>query len=94
MQVCNIASLPELPWVGQVLGRDGHRFKGRGLCIARMRSSSEGARCTGTRDSPNEVRAVVLIPVNRVRFLISPAYDRGEAEEQVKDRWRRYWRRL
>ncbi len=41
----------------------------------------------------NEVRAVVLIPVDRARFLISPAYDRGAAEEQVKDRWRRYWRR-
>jgi len=25
---------------------------------------------------------------------VSPAYDRGETEGQVKDRWRRYWRKL
>jgi predicted pyridoxine 5'-phosphate oxidase superfamily flavin-nucleotide-binding protein len=34
------------------LVRKGYRFKGRGLSIARMKSSSAGARCTGTRDLP------------------------------------------
>ena len=34
------------------LVRKGYRFKGRGMSIARMKSSSAGARCTGTRDSP------------------------------------------
>jgi predicted pyridoxine 5'-phosphate oxidase superfamily flavin-nucleotide-binding protein len=34
------------------LVRKGYRFKGRGLSIARTRSSSAGARCTGTKDSP------------------------------------------
>jgi hypothetical protein len=42
----------------------------------------------------NEIRAVVLIRVYRALPLISPAYDRGETEEQVNDRWRRYWRKL
>jgi uncharacterized protein len=32
------------------LVRKGYRFKGWGLSIARMRSSSAGARCTGTRE--------------------------------------------
>jgi hypothetical protein len=32
--------------------------------------------------------------VNRALPLISPAYDRGKTEEQVKDRWRLYWRKL
>ncbi len=41
-----------------------------------------------------EIRAVVLIRVERALPLISPAYDPGETEEQVKDRWRRYWRKL
>ena len=41
-----------------------------------------------------EIRAVVLIRVERALPLISPAYDRSETEGQVKDRWRRYWRKL
>ena len=41
-----------------------------------------------------EIRAVVLIHVERALPLSSPAYDRGETEEQVKNRWRRYWRKL
>jgi hypothetical protein len=42
----------------------------------------------------SEIRAVVLIHVERALPLISPAYDRGETEEQVKARWRNYWRKL
>jgi hypothetical protein len=38
-----------------------------------------------------EIQAVALIRVDRALPLISPAYERGETEEHVKDRWRRYW---
>jgi hypothetical protein len=41
-----------------------------------------------------EIRAVVLIRIERALPVISPAYDRGDTEEQVKDRWREYWRKL
>jgi hypothetical protein len=41
-----------------------------------------------------EIRAVVLIRVERALPLISPSYDSGATEEQVKDRWGRYWRKL
>jgi len=37
---------------------------------------------------------VVLIRVERALPMFSPAYDRGDTEEQVKERWRRYWRKL
>jgi hypothetical protein len=39
-------------------------------------------------------QAVVLIRVERSLPVISPAYNRGDTEEQVKDRWRQYWRKL
>jgi hypothetical protein len=42
----------------------------------------------------DKIRGVVLIRVERALPLTSPAYDRGGTEEQVKDRWRRYWRKL
>lgn len=76
------------------LVRKGYRFKGRGVV---HRSDAVFRReCQMYRDAglTNEIRAVVLIRVERTLTLISPAYDRGETEEQVKVRWREYWRRL
>jgi predicted pyridoxine 5'-phosphate oxidase superfamily flavin-nucleotide-binding protein len=76
------------------LVRKGYRFKGKGVV---HRSGEAFQRmCQMYRDAgvTTEIRAVVLIRVDRALPLISPAYDRGETEEQVKDRWRRYWRNL
>ena len=77
------------------LVRKGYRFKGRGFVHRSGEVFERGCqmyRNMGTTTS--EIRAVVLIRVDRALPLISPAYDRGETEEQVKDRWRRYWRKL
>jgi uncharacterized protein len=80
------------------LVRKGYRFKGRAsvhrsddvfLCACQMYRDA-GA----TNEITNEIRAVVLIRVDRALPLISPAYDHGATEEQVKDRMRRYWRKL
>ncbi len=74
--------------------RKGYRFKGRGVV---HRSDEVFERvCQMYRDQglTIEIRTVVLIRVERALPLISPAYDRGETEGQVKDRWCRYWRKL
>jgi hypothetical protein len=42
----------------------------------------------------HDIRAVVLIRMERALPVFSPAYDRGDTEEQVKERWRRYWQKL
>jgi predicted pyridoxine 5'-phosphate oxidase superfamily flavin-nucleotide-binding protein len=76
------------------LARKGYRFKGQGVV---HRSDEVFERvCQMYRDKglTLEIRAVVLIRVERALPLISPAYDQGATEEQVKDRWRRYWRKL
>jgi len=76
------------------LVRKGYRFKGRGIV---HRSDAVFQRvCQMYRDAgvTSEIRAVVLIHVERALPLISPAYDRGETEQQVKARWRNYWRKL
>ena len=38
----------------------------------------------------NEIRAVVLVEVERVLSLTSPAYDLGATEEEVRERWERH----
>src|ERR1700704_3145470 len=69
------------------LVRKGYRFKGRGI-VYRSGEVFE-AVCHRYRDrgSTIEIRAVVLVRVERALPVVSPAYDRGETEEQVKDRW-------
>jgi uncharacterized protein len=80
------------------LVRKGYRFKGWGAVHRSDEVFQRG--CQMYRDAgasseiTDKIRAVVLIRVDRAVPLISPVYDRGETEEQVKERWRRYWRKL
>ena len=80
--------------VVDLLVRKGYRFKGRGV-VHRADEIFQRV-CQMYRDAgiTSEIQAVVLIRVDRALPLFSPAYDRGMTEEQVKDRWRRYWRKL
>ncbi len=73
------------------LVRKGYRFKGRGFVHRSDDVFQRGCRMYRDKGLTIEIHAVVLIRVDRALPLISPAYDRGETEEHVKDRWRRYW---
>ena len=75
------------------LVRKGYRFKGRGI-VHSDEVFQRGCQMYREMGLTSEIRAVVLIRVDRALPLISPAYDRGETEEQVKARWRNYWRKL
>jgi uncharacterized protein len=76
------------------LVRKGYRFKGRAVVHRSDDVFQRGVQMYRDAGATSEIRAVVLIRVERALPLISPAYDRGATEEQVKDRWRRYWRKL
>jgi len=73
------------------LVRKGYRFNGRGFVHRSDDVFQRGCRMYRDKGLTIEIQAVVLIRVDRALPLISPAYDRGETEEHVKDRWRRYW---
>jgi predicted pyridoxine 5'-phosphate oxidase superfamily flavin-nucleotide-binding protein len=36
------------------------------------------------------IRSVVLVKIDEAMSLISPAYDQGQSEEQVREKWQRY----
>jgi uncharacterized protein len=76
------------------LVRKGYRFKGQAVVHRSDEIFQRGCRMYRDVGLTLEIRAVVLIRVDRALPVISPAYDRGDTEEQVKDRWRRYWRKL
>jgi predicted pyridoxine 5'-phosphate oxidase superfamily flavin-nucleotide-binding protein len=76
------------------LVRKGYRFRGLGVVHRSDDTFERGCRMYRDLGVTSDIAAVVVIRVERALPLTSPAYDRGDTEEQVKDRWRRYWRRL
>jgi predicted pyridoxine 5'-phosphate oxidase superfamily flavin-nucleotide-binding protein len=76
------------------MARKGYRFKGTAEVV------SEGPRFEelvafyerrGTQDARRRIRSVVLVRVTRALPVISPAYDFGATEEEVRAQWRAYW---
>ena len=76
------------------LVRKGYRFKGWGVVHRTDEVFERGCQMYREMGLTLEIRAVVLIRIERALPVTSPAYDRGDTEELVKDRWRKYWRKL
>jgi predicted pyridoxine 5'-phosphate oxidase superfamily flavin-nucleotide-binding protein len=76
------------------LVRKGYRFKGRGVVHRSDEVFHRGCQMYRDMGLTLEIRAVVLIRIERALPVTSPAYDRGDTEDLVKDRWRKYWLNL
>ena len=76
------------------LVRKGYRFKGRGTVYRSGEAFDRGCQMYPELAASVPIHAVVVIRVERAQPVTSPAYDRGDTEEQVKNRWLRYWRAL
>ena len=76
------------------LVRKGYRFKGHAVVHRAGEIFQRGCQIYRDAGLTMDIRAVVVIRVERAQPVSSPAYDRGDTEAQVKDRWRRYWRTL
>jgi uncharacterized protein len=74
--------------------RKGYRFKGTGTVLAEGPSFEEALAFYRRRGVASEIRAVVLVKVERALPLTSPAYDLGASEEEVRERWERHYRAL
>lgn len=76
------------------LVRKGYRFKGQGAVHRSDEIFQRGCQMYRDMGLTLEIQAVVLIRIERVLPVTSPAYDRGDTEDLVKDRWRKYWLKL
>jgi predicted pyridoxine 5'-phosphate oxidase superfamily flavin-nucleotide-binding protein len=77
--------------------RKGWRFKGRaevfdaGPRFVELRAFFAGR---GVIDPERRIRSVVLVRVTRAEAVISPVYDLGVSEDEVRASWQRYWQAL
>jgi uncharacterized protein len=69
--------------------RKGYRFKGTGTVLTEGSMFEEVLAFYRGRGLVHEVRSAVLVKVERAEPLVSPAYDQGASEEEVRERWER-----
>jgi predicted pyridoxine 5'-phosphate oxidase superfamily flavin-nucleotide-binding protein len=76
--------------------RKGYRFKGTASVLTEGPDFERGLMLLqGNREiQPDRVRAIVLMKVVDAKPLVSPAYDWGTTENQVREEWERYWDEL
>jgi predicted pyridoxine 5'-phosphate oxidase superfamily flavin-nucleotide-binding protein len=76
------------------VSRKGYRFKGTGTVLTQGSLFEEALAFYRGRGVANEIRAVVLVKVERAMPLTSPAYDLGAREEEMRERWERHFQAL
>lgn len=76
------------------ISRKGYRFKGTARVLT---EGDEFERAlafyeyNGLADPRRRIHAIVIIAVTQAQPLISPAYDSGASEAEIRAQWKRYW---
>ena len=74
--------------------RKGYRFKGIARVLGDGALFDEILAFFRKRGVSSPIKHIVVIQVERALPLVSPAYDSGATEEEVRGRWQDYWRSL
>ena len=76
------------------VSRKGYRFKGPATIYQHGLIFEQGLAMYRQRGTISPIQSIVLVHVERVLPLISPAYDQGKGEEEIRASWLQYWSAL
>jgi predicted pyridoxine 5'-phosphate oxidase superfamily flavin-nucleotide-binding protein len=76
------------------IGRKGYRFRGTATIVDPGARLDELVAFFRSRGLTNPMQCAVVIAVERADPVISPAYDQGLTEDEVRARWRRHFDEL
>ena len=76
------------------ISRKGYRFKGTGEVFIDGSTFEAGVAAYRQRGVTSPIRAIVVIRIERAAPLVSPVYDAGLTEAEVRANWERYWAEL
>jgi len=74
--------------------RKGYCFKGTATVLTEgplFEQALAFYQRQGVNTANGRVRSIVLVKVERALPLISPVYDSGISEDEMRGRWERYW---
>ncbi len=80
--------------VVDVFTRKGYRFKGTGEVLSEGPIFKEIVASYGEAGAKYTIKHIILVSIDRIRQVISPVYDTGTSEEEVKKKWKGYWESL
>jgi predicted pyridoxine 5'-phosphate oxidase superfamily flavin-nucleotide-binding protein len=67
--------------------RKGYRFKGTATVYGEGETFDKLYAFYRQRGTKNPIKSIVLVKVKRALTLISPAYDLGATEDEIRERW-------
>jgi predicted pyridoxine 5'-phosphate oxidase superfamily flavin-nucleotide-binding protein len=70
--------------------RKGYRFKGTAVILTEGIPFEKIVAFYRQRGTQSPIRSIVLVKVERALPLISPAYDLGATEDEVRERWQHH----
>jgi predicted pyridoxine 5'-phosphate oxidase superfamily flavin-nucleotide-binding protein len=76
------------------VARKGYRFKGPATVYQEGPFFKQAVAFYLQRGTTSAIQHIVLVKVERAMPLISPAYDQGKTEDQVRQQWLQYWEML
>lgn len=76
------------------VSRKGYRFKGTASLHEQGAIFEQGLAFYRQRGSTSPIRGIVLVRVERALPVISPAYDQGKTEVEIRASWLEYWQVL
>jgi predicted pyridoxine 5'-phosphate oxidase superfamily flavin-nucleotide-binding protein len=71
------------------ISRKGYRFRGRATLVEHGPRFEEIQAFYRARESTYPIETYVVVDLERAEPVISPAYDDGTSEEEIRARWRR-----
>ena len=78
--------------VVDIFNRKGYRFKGNAKVFSKGSIFDEVISHYRAAGSKHDIKNIVMIKVDKVLPIWSPAYDTGLSEDEIKNRWVDYWR--
>jgi len=74
--------------------RTGYRFRGRATVLDDGPGFAEMLAFYRARGSTNPIESIVIVDVERAEPVLSPSYDQGLSETEIRGRWRSHFSAL
>ena len=71
--------------------RKGYRFKGKGMILKDNEEFSKILKFYEEKGIKSKINAVVIVKVDTLSEVTSPLYDLGFSEEEIKEKWKKYY---
>jgi len=71
--------------------RKGYRFKGKAKILRDNYEFSKILKYYEEQGIKSKINAIVMVKIDTLNEITSPLYDLGYSEEEIKEKWKKYY---